>query len=268
MDFVELGDGFASDFEEASAQNYLRFEPGWTDVRHGLGLILRGYFVLVAVILVVLTVFVILFGVDPAQRSKTSWQVRDIALFLGLGAVAVGSLYSYGCIVVGHWRCLMNAPERHGAKWLMFACMTCILSGPALNFAAGVSGIQRAPRLQRGLKDVAEVKYSTEGAIMQAASAGVNVLGTVFFMLFLRAVARCFDDTARAWLANLYLIFITFVFGISIMVIFAGGITTERLLELGAGWLASFLGYIFMVLNAHIGITRGLAKLTLPPDEI
>jgi hypothetical protein len=270
MDFVQLGDGYASAFEESTAQDQLRFEPGWPDVRSGLGLILRGYFVLVAAVIVVATVFIILFGIDPAQRSKTSWQVRDIGLFLGLGAVAVASLYSYGCVVVGHWRCLMNAPERHGAKWLMFACITCVLAGPALNFASGVSGIQRAPKVQRGLKDIKEVHYSKEGAIMQAASAGINVLGTVFFMLFLRAVARCFEDATRAWMANLYLIFIVCVFGLTVMMIFASGepaLPTAHLLELGAAWAAAFLGYLFMVASAHIGITSGLKRLTLRPEE-
>jgi uncharacterized membrane protein len=270
MDFVQLGEGYASAAEEPSARASLLFEPGWPDVRQGLGLILRGYFVMIAAILLVAAVFVFLFGLDPADRSKTSWQVRDIGLFLGLGALAVGSLYSYGCIVVGHWRCLMNAPERHGAKWLMFACITCVLAGPALNFASGLSGIQRTPKVQRGLKDMGEVKYTKEGAIMQAASGGINVLGTVFFMLFLRAVARCFEDATRAWLANLYLIFVVFVFGLTVLMVFASGgpaLPTAHLLELGAAWLACFLGYLFMVANAHIGISRGLARLTVRPEE-
>jgi hypothetical protein len=270
MDLVQLSDIGPADAEDLRAEAHLRFELGWTDVRHGLGLILRGYFVLIGAIMVVATVFVFLFGVDPADRSKTSWQVRDIGLFLGLGVVAVASLYSYGCVVLGHWRCLMSAPERHGAKWLMFACITCVLAGPALNFAASLSGVERTPKLQRGLRDITQVKYSAEGAIMQAASAGVNVLGTVFFMLFLRSVARCFQDATRAWMANLYLILIVSVFGMSVLLIFVGGgqaITTERLLELGTGWLAAFVGYLFMVFNAHIGITRGLARLTLAPEE-
>ena len=93
----------------------------------------------------------------------------------------------------------------------MFACLTCILAGPAMNVAAGISGVQRAPRFDHGWDGIKQLRYATEGVIMQVASAGVQVLGGVFFLLFLRAVARCFEDSRRVLLVHLYLGYMLFM---------------------------------------------------------
>src|SRR5262249_43455940 len=159
--------------------------------------------ILIGAAILVAALFVVLFGRSPSERAKLPWQVRDIGLFLGGTLFGLAALYSYGCIILGHWRCLMNAPERRGAKWLMFSCLTCILAGPMLNFAAGLTGVQQQPKIERGVEGIRDFKYTRDGALMQLGSAGISALGNVLFILFLRAVARCFEDRIRVFLVDL-----------------------------------------------------------------
>src|SRR5205807_1482356 len=56
----------------------------------------------------------------------------ELIALAGFGVMGVAGMLSYAWIMVGKWRCLMNAPERHNAKWLMFAAMTCLGMSPAL----------------------------------------------------------------------------------------------------------------------------------------
>src|SRR5262249_39010631 len=207
MNFVSYDIEYSAADDKQTAREHLQFELGWTEVRRGLGLILRGYFLIIGgAILLGLAVAAVLM-LDPKDRAKIPWQVREVGPFLGLALFGIICLYSYGCIIVGHWRCLMNVPERCGARWLMFGCLTCILAGPALNFAAGFTGVQTQPKIERGLDGIKDVKYTTEGLVMQIGSVGVAILGNVLFILFLRAVARCFEDETRVLIVNLYLVF-------------------------------------------------------------
>jgi hypothetical protein len=267
MNLVQYGSPYTVAGEDPKAEAMLRFEVGWSEVRRGLGLILRGYFVLIAAVFLLIGLIWALFLQAAIARAKIPWQVRDISLFLGLTLLGVAALYSYGCIVVGHWRCLMNAPERRGARWLMFACLTCILAGPMLNFGAGLTGVQTKPKLERGFDGIRDLKYTRDGAMMQLGSGAVSALGNVLFILFLRAVARCFEDRARVFLVNIYLVFVIALSVATVGLTFAAAdfrLLMIYLIPLGLGWLASFVGYLIVVALIRSGITHGLSKLSSP----
>ncbi len=267
MNFIQYGTRFPDPSTEISTDAHLRCELGWSEVRRGLGLILRGYFVLIAAVLLVVGTIVVLFGMDDADRKRVPWQVKEVGLFLGVAALGLACLYGYGCIVVGHWRCLMNAPERRGAKWLMFACMTCILTGPALNIAAGVGGFKRPPKIQRGLDDVKDTEFTDNAAIMELAGAGTKLLGIVLFLLFLRAVADCFQDRVRVVLVELYLVLVGLLLAGTLFLFLARPkppAQTLLTLALIVGWPTCFLGYLFLLAVARAGIRQGLGNLRSP----
>ena len=266
MQFAELEmEDFVQASDESVAKGHLRFELGWTEVRSGLGLILRGYILLIAAAIMLVTLAVIFLTLSPQQKAKIPWQLREVGLWFGLAMFGLLSLYCYGCVLVGHWRCLMNVPERRGARWLMFGCLTCILAGPALNFASNLTGVEKGVKWERGIAGVKELRMSKEGTIMAVGSAGVQALGGILFILFLRAVAGCFEDRFRVRLVNVYLVF-------SIVLLVATlflGLTArdfdallKRALLLGAAMLVNFLGYLFVIGMVRGGITRGLARFS------
>jgi hypothetical protein len=265
---MQFADYDMEDFVEASgetiAKGHLRFEMGWTEVRSGLGLILRGYIVLILAAVVLGASAAVLLHLSPEERRKIPWQLREVGLWMGLGLFGLLSLYCYGCVIVGHWRCLMNVPERRGARWLMFGCLTCILAGPALNVASNLTGVEKGAKWERGIAGVKELRMSKEGAIMAVGSAAVQALGGILFILFLRAVAGCFEDRFRVRIVDVYL-----VFSIILLIATIGLVLTARdfdalvkvALLIGAGLLVNFLGYLFVIGMVHSGITSGLARL-------
>jgi len=256
---------------ESVVKGHLRFELGWTEVRSGLGLVLRGYILLMLCTVILVVTAVVLIGMGPRERAKIPWQVRDVGFFLGLGLFGLLCIYCYGCVLVGHWRCLMNAPERRGARWLIFGCLTCTLAGPALGVAANLTGVENKVKLERGLDGVKEIKMSKEGAIMQLGSAGVQTLGSVLFVLFLRAVANCFGDRWRVVVLDMYLaLWIILTVGS-----FYLGFRTrdiEDLLKyaplLGLAFVVTYIAYVTVIIIVRRGITKGLAKLAPAPSQV
>jgi hypothetical protein len=263
MNFVSYDIDYIPTVDNRTPREHLQFELGWTEVRRGLGLILRGYFLIIGGAILLGAAIAIVLMLDPKDRAKIPWQVREVGPFLGLALFGIICLYAYGCIIVGHWRCLMNVPERRGARWLMFGCLTCILAGPALNFAAGFTGVQTQPKIERGLDGIKDIKYTTEGAVMQFGSLAIAILGNVLFILFLRAVARCFEDAGRVLVVNLYLGFTALLLAGTIFFPFArvdAGLFFRYALALGMGWVLNFFAYLAIVFIIRSGITSGLSR--------
>jgi hypothetical protein len=264
MNFVAYDvDAYGQPSDDLIAKGHLRFELGWTEVRRGLGLILRGYFLLIGGAAVLGIGVVVAVSLSVQDRAKIPWQVRDIALWLGLGLFGLLAIYCYGCIVVGHWRCLMNAPERRGARWLMFGCLTCILAGPGMNLASNLTGVEKQPRFERGINGIKEIKMTKEAAIMQVGSAVVQVLGSVLFILFLRAVANCFEDRARVVLVDMYLVFSVVLMIVTVYLALTASdfdVLLKYALVLGLGWLVNLVAYLIVVIVVRSGISHGLAR--------
>jgi hypothetical protein len=171
-------------------------------------------------------------------------------------------LYSWGCILWGYWRCLMHAPERYWAKWLMFGCLLCICAGPVINVVVGASSIPRQVKFQRGLEDLSKIELPRSAMVMQLAAAGVDQLNFLLFILFLRAVARCFNDSVQVQLTNLFLVLYGLTLGSTICFLLIKMPLVMRgmfLILLICGGGACFVYYLVLVALARAGITRGLS---------
>jgi hypothetical protein len=252
----------------------LRMEFGWHEVNEGLGRVLLGYFILIAGTILCVALVVYAFvnlgaepgatGKEPAPKLGYVW-----AFYIGFSALSLIWLFGYGTILVGQWRCLMGAPERHGTKWLMFACMTGLLMGPALNVAAGATGLTKAPDYRRGPAGFTQVRFTHTANQMQMASGVLGFSSLVFFLLFLRAVARCFGDTARIAHIAAYLLLVGVLASASMYLVYANPELLRQpriLLGLGTAWAVSFLWYLCLIGSMRTCITRGLADLRSPLD--
>jgi hypothetical protein len=248
----------------------VRFEYGWLDIQSGFAKILQGYAVLIvglgfcAFLVVASVVKIINVGAGGKLPLGSLW-----LFYLGIGLPTVIIPIGYGLIAVGKWRCLMSAPERFHCRWLMFACMACLLMGPAINLTSSFTGLQTAPELKRGPEGFRQMKFTALGGALQIASAIIGFGSLVLFVLFLRAVARCFEDQTRIWLANLYLIFFGGLMAATVYVGFRITLYMDKpviLMALGAGWLLVFLGYLFLVMTMRSCIRQGLAGMRSPFD--
>jgi hypothetical protein len=245
----------------------VRGEYGWLDVKSGLAKILQGYAVLIgglsfcAFLVAASTVQLIKAG-DGKLPLGALW-----FFYLGLGLTTLLGPLGYGMIAMGKFRCLMNAPERFHCRWLMFACMACLLMGPALNVTASFTGLSKAPELKRGPEGFRNVEFTKLGGAMQAVSGVIGLGSLVLFVLFLRAVARCFEDELQVALANLYLGITAFVAAGTLSLGFGAWhvlIKPPVLIGLATIWFLLFLGYLYLIMTTRGCIARGLAKLRTP----
>src|SRR5262249_9991523 len=140
-----------------------------------------------------------------------------LALILGMLLVSLASTIGYIIMLMGHFRCLVHTPERHGARWKMFVCITGIIMSPVLSFVAGfLGGTQMNDRpavvkfqkkhmlaMQRGDPKVVDAMLDDEDfmgevfswrnphIVLNVASVILSVVSFVASLLFFRAVASC-----------------------------------------------------------------------------
>lgn len=257
-----------------STNDHLRRELGWSEVRSGLGRILFGYLIIiggsmlaggliaVAVIHMIKTVG----AARPGQGPKNLDLGFLWIFYLGLGAMCLITLFGYASILIGHWRCLINVPERKGARWLLFASITCLLMGPALNFVAGFS-MEKGVEFRKGPGGFAELRFTAFAQKLQIAGAVTGMGSLVCFMLFLRATALCFDDYSRAAHVVAYLIYLVLLFLGSLYVGF-GSLPPTRLIPaivgLSVGSVISFIWYMCIIASIRNCIAEGLKQVKSP----
>jgi hypothetical protein len=118
-------------------------EIGLADVRKGIYRIVLGYLSSVGVALALVG---LLWYVATGMRADSSRKAAEEAstiVFAGVLVLGLLGLFSLSLIVRGKWLCLMSAPERFHAKWLMFGSIICILVGPALNIGSRFIGVDK-----------------------------------------------------------------------------------------------------------------------------
>jgi hypothetical protein len=254
-------------------------EYGWKEVSKGLYGILLAHGLMIGSLAFAVAAIVCMAlemeGATPAEKEAGP----SMILMLLVGVAGIVVLCSYGMVIRSMWRCLMHAPERNHARWLMFASILCILMGPALNFCAGFFG-GGDPVQQVREDEVREASgkfgrmggYTkalsvtrTDGCLRLAGSA-IGLLSTLFFGMFLRATALSFEQPLRARLAEGYLLFTLVLAGVS-FTLFQNPLqvlaSPELLLALVAGALVSFLWYLLLVACVAVGITTGLHEWNL-----
>jgi hypothetical protein len=249
----------------------VRNEYGWLDVQSGLVKILQGYAVMIGGLM--FCAFLIVVSVLQIVRTENT-RVPLGALwcfYFGIGLPMVIFPFGYGLIAIGKWRCLMNAPERFHCRWLMFACMVCLLMGPAINITANFTGLQTAPALKRGPMGFQQMKFTKLGAGMQIAGGVIGFGSLVLFVLFLRGIARCFQSEVRIRLADAYLAFLFALVGASAYAAYKIEQFAAKpllLAGLGAGWVLVFVGYLLLIMVIRGCIAQGRASMRSPLDPV
>jgi hypothetical protein len=268
-------------------------EFGWPEVRTGLHKILKGYLVSFCAFLLIL--LGVVFVTVEAVKGQMFDAVIDAAMltYFGAGVVFLMGLYSLMLLVTGKLRCLISVPETKGAKWMMFLCMLCFVACPAMDFLSSAvprkippekvrelllksplmnrkalpEGPRKGDEVIQMLNEVRDFAISLSfldgRAYLALAGLLSGLLSTTFFVLFLRAVAGCFEDSARQRFAELYLAFSTLLLVATVYVFFNPPSRVEELpalfLVLAGGWLVTGIWYILLIISASMGIAQGLA---------
>ncbi len=248
---------------------------GLPDLRKGLNSILMGYLLSVGAIAAacgVVVYLVIQAGTAPLSRSAVeSASTVLFAMVLLLGLAGVGSLI---LIVKGKWICLSSAPELFHAKWMMFMSIVCVLAAPALNTGSLLVGKSKAEARGRAsnqmsalLDELEQYKHGMPALdtrdYIKVAGQAFGLLSSVFFVLFLRAVALGWGAQGRARFAELYLLFLALLVAGVVVLLCKPSFMLARpqlLLALASGWLMAGLWYLVLILSMVIGISNMLAR--------
>ncbi len=264
----------------------LDFEFGWTAVRRGLHSILLGN--LVAIGMVLFAVALAFCVVTSILKARGVGEFVDTALlvYAGIGILFLLGVLSLSLIIKGQIGCLLSAPERCGARWLMFASALCVIVGPALNLTASFVGTSaKRPSAPLGTKHTdaaAEVRVALraygESLLMRDTRAYISLVGDaagllsgIFFVLFMRAVARCFNDTVRMRIAELYLVVSGLLFAATVFLFLKPQEFLRHpgwVMGLGSGWVVAGLWYILLLLSTSACIAEGLARRRSPLDKL
>jgi hypothetical protein len=243
----------------AARDEYTGAELGWSDVGSGLSRILLGF--LCSVLTTALgagIILLVVLGPKMGMITKISKNAVDAFVLIGGGVIIIGSLFSYGLVLVGKWRCLSYAPERGGAKWWMFACILCLLAGPGLNAIAssGAGGTQNYKELGNGREGLANIQFQGVNGVMQLASAAISLASTLFFVMFLRTVGVCIGSETCVWLSTGYIFYtIALVVGTVFLYVTSRGLPRPDLLALlGLGWLGCIASYLVLIVTARCSI--------------
>jgi hypothetical protein len=248
-------------------------EPmAWTEVTKGLVAILAGY---VLSVLNVVAAGVMLWYTTGGFQTPVAQVTGDnfSILLIGSAVLFFSSLYSSYLVIRGKWRCMMNAPERRGAKWLAFASLVCIFAGPAINFASSFVGMtaprprprpSRVEELPRGSNALTRYAEELRGrnltAYLRLAGSTITPLGPIFFVLFLRAIHRCLGGFLGARFTEMYLLFVVLLFagGLSLLLDSQVRIQVDLLAALALGWLVATIWYFLLIIGAVFGISAYL----------
>lgn len=245
---------------------------GLSELRRGLWLVVLGYLSMIALLVGAgLGLWLAFSESAEASRSRAAAEDLEVYLFAGCVVFLLLGLASIALVIRGKWVCLMHAPETFHAKWFMFGAIVCILTGPALNFGSSLIG-EQAPNTARKSKaarvtavmrrDYEEYKkglpkFDSARSWTKLAGDIAGLLSTVFFVLFLRAVALCWGYQGRARFAELYLVFIAVLVAAIVVLLRNPSYMIHRpqlLLGLASGWLLSGVWYFFLIIGTISGL--------------
>jgi hypothetical protein len=263
---------------EAAAEPEHECYLGLRDLSKGLLGILLGYMIVLGVLVAAVAGLVLV--VVNVKAGKLARGDAATIVFAMAGVIFLVVIFTGWMILRNKWRCLMNAPERGGAKWWMFASMVCLFATPAINtvcgfMEAGATHTSRTERLMAFERLTAQkyadsLKTQDSGAYMRLAGAVVGPLGGTFFILFLRAVAISIRSWLLARLAEVNLLLDGLLFVGSLVALY--DITRLRFvphvwLLLAAGGLASFVLWLVLIIGTIARISIFLGNQRSPLEE-
>src|SRR5262249_42734076 len=193
-------------------------------------------------------------------------------------------LASFGMLLWGQWRCLMYAPERCGAKWIMVGSIVCTLVSPTLSIGLAVLGAgggggdkvawaedekltarDAFVNTARDYRD--DVRSGQFIGYAKGAASFTSLLGGVLFLLFLRAVTRCSDQPTYTRLIDGYFVFcVALAVGSVYLVVERPFLLREPIYALGllAGCLLVFVWYLLLLVSTSTCIMLHLARRPSP----
>ncbi len=264
-------------------------ETGWPDVARAIMRILIGHLLSIAcfVELIALVAYIATQVPEkPSPKGPSPAELRlEIMALVGLAVFGFGQFASIVMIIRGQWTCLLRSPERCLAKWLMFACILFILVSPTAGFFSGFLAATDAPAVQeaaarkkkekdpetftgmiRNLEQYKEQSHlGTASGILQLLSTAISLMSSFLFILYLRAVARCWENATCVVLVDLYLLFVgTLVFAVIGLPFFAPQVFAQPmfLLALAGGAVLGFVWYLMLLFLTSTCIFAGLAGRT------
>jgi hypothetical protein len=187
--------------------------------------------------------------------------------YAGLGVLSVTGIFAFAIIMGGKWKCLINASERNSCRWLLFLCLASLAMSAALSLLSSLAGVKVQPEFSRGVAGFGQMRFSTAGVIFNLASAGLSVVYTCTFALFLRAVAQCMDSRWHVRMVDLFLAFFVPLALATMYLAFrlAGGdMRIKLLLAAGAGWLVCFIYWLAMMAFVRSCILKTLKRVRDP----
>jgi hypothetical protein len=252
---------------------------GLKELSKGLLGILMGYLLVIGVVAAAAAVLV--FVIVNLKAGKLAKGDAMTIVLAGAGAIFLAFVFTGWTILRNKWRCLMNAPERGGAKWWMFASMVCVFATPALNTVCGFMGgysTTSASRTQRltALEQLTAEKYMDSlktgdaESYMRLAGAIIGPLGGMFFILFVRAVAISIRSKIFARLAEVHLVLDILLLVGSLVALF--DISRLRFLPhvwllMGALALVSFVLWLVLILGTVVSINTFLSNQRSPLED-
>jgi hypothetical protein len=161
----------------------------------------------------------------------------------------------------------MNSSERHGAKWVIFFCLTCVVMGPVLHTLAWFAGQTATIKWNMGLAGFDKVKFNALGLGLLMASVISSGLYKLSFWYYLGAVARCMRAPSAGLVVGMYAL----VFGGSAAFtayILFGGVPFAKLpmyaAAAGAAWLACGIYWVAMIVVVKTAIDRTMGEVRSP----
>jgi hypothetical protein len=254
-------------------------DAAWIEMSKGLLTVIAGY--VLSFVNVAAGIALIWLVTGGYRKSVVRVTGDDYTLLLaGGGVLFFTSLFSAYLLLRGKWRCVMCAPEHHGAKWLMFASMICVCAGPAMNFASGFVAAPEAMQAAGDTHDrsdasrvaalyVERLRELNTAAFMRLTGSVIGVLGPIFFVLFLRAVHGCLGSFMGARFTEMYLLFLVLLFAGSLCLLLDSRvrIQADLLIALAIGWVVATVWYFLLILGAVVGITAHL-NAPRPPQAV
>lgn len=255
-----------------SDQDQLRYELGWKDVASGLMRMLMGYLLLlvIAAFAIALVVYLMSAAHHAAQHgisNKGNLSLLWITI-AGGGAITILSLIAYGLILTGTWRCAIHAPERSGARWMIFACVVLLVCSPLMSIAIGVSGVSRPAAKHRAVsRSAALQEHLPQIGVADLIGPVLSLGTTVLFVLFLRAVGNCFQNKRLIVFSEMYLVVESLLAGGAVFLVFNPTLPEKAplvILIFAGAALVSVVGYLGLIVIARNTIVQGMAAVKSP----
>jgi hypothetical protein len=217
----------------------------WKEIERGFTMALIGQGVLLVFIALAALAFSP-FGMLYLLRLGLT---RTEAASVGVGALVVGGILGYLLVVAGHWRCLLHAPQNHGAKDMQFASLLCLLTIPI--FLVGghfYCGPQFYTLLEYGFLDLRPMELVHQATVPFFAAFVLAVVSVLLFTCFARAVSFPIKDTGLSRGVSAYFWYVAFLLGGS------GGILLEaqRWPQLQTWSLLGLLWVIFLLWHSYL----------------